>query len=400
MGFLALSLFSYSQQPVHADDWPHWRGPASDGKSTEKSWTSDWSGNGPHILWKASVGTGFSSVSVANGRAYTMGNADDQDTVFCLDAKTGKPLWKQNYPAELGDKYFDGGTTGTPTVNGDHVFTLSRWGDVFCFEADSGNVVWNRNLAKEVGARVPGWGFGGSPTVHENLLVLNVGDAGMALDKSTGRTLWQSANKDPGYSTPLPYQEGGKWRVLLGSAKSYVAVDLQTGAEAWRMKWLTQYGLNAPDPIPENDRVFIASGYGKGGALLKISDQAAPEVIWKSKAMGTQLNTAVLVNGYLYGLSGDAGDTAPLNCVDFATGTEKWSYPNIGTGGLIEAAGKLIVTGSKGELFVFAASPDVPKVLARAQVLGGKCWTAPVLANGRIYCRNSRGDLVCVDVQK
>jgi outer membrane protein assembly factor BamB len=112
------------------------------------------------------------------------------------------------------------------------------------------------------------------------------------------------------------------------------------------------------------------------------------------------LNTVVLVDGYLYGLDGDAGDDAPLKCVEFATGTEKWTHPHIGTGGIIAADGKLIVTGSRGELFVFAVSSAEAKVLAQAQVLGGKCWTAPVLANGFIYCRNSRGDLVCVDVHK
>jgi outer membrane protein assembly factor BamB len=116
--------------------------------------------------------------------------------------------------------------------------------------------------------------------------------------------------------------------------------------------------------------------------------------------LATQLNSSVLVDGFLYGLSGDGGDDAPLKCVEYATGTEKWSYPQIGTGGIIAADGKLIVTGSKGELLVFAANPAETKILARAQILGGKCWTAPVLANGFIYCRNSRGNIVCLDVHK
>ena len=123
-------------------------------------------------------------------------------------------------------------------------------------------------------------------------------------------------------------------------------------------------------------------------------------MVWKSHVLGTQLNTVVLVDGYLYGTSGDGGDDAPLKCVEYATGTEKWAYPKVGTGGTIAADGKLIVTSSKGELLVVAASPDGAKILARAQILGGKCWTAPVLANGMIYCRNSRGDIACVDVHK
>lgn len=355
--------------------------------------------SGPKIAWKASVGIGFSSVSVANGRLYTLGNADEKDTVTCLDAKTGKEIWKHSYPAELGDKFFEGGTTGTPTVDGDRVFSLSRWGDLFCLGAATGKVVWSRNVAKDTGAELPGWGFGGSPTVHENTLLLNVGDTGLALDKATGKTLWQSAPSPGGYTTPLPIQVDGKWLALLGSAKGYLAVDLQTGKEQWRMKWLTEYGVNAADPIPAGPgQVFISSGYGKGSALLKLTGQPEPEVVWKSGVLKTQLNTAVLIDGYLYGLNGDAGDTAQLKCVELATGTEKWAQPRIGTGGLIAADGKLIVTGSKGDLYVFAATPDAPKILAQAKVLDGKCWTAPVLANGFIYCRSSKGELVAVDV--
>lgn len=329
-----------------------------------------------------------------------MGHADEQDTVFCLDAKSGKEIWKHGYPAELGDKFFEGGTTGTPTVDGDRVFTLSRWGDVFCFQAADGKIIWNRNLPKETGVRVPGWGYAGSPAVHEYVLLLNVGEAGMALDKTTGKTLWQSANRDAGYSTPLPCQERGDWVVLLGSEKSYLAVDSLTGKEKWRMKWLTQFGVNSTDPIPNGDRVFISTGYGKGAALIKPTDQAEPEVIWKNKALATQFSDAVLEDGYLYGLDGDAGDTATLKCVEYTTGNEKWTYPRVGTGGVIAADGKLIVTGSKGELMLFGATPAEPKLLARAQVLGGKCWTAPVLANGFIYCRNSRGEVVCLDVRQ
>lgn len=112
------------------------------------------------------------------------------------------------------------------------------------------------------------------------------------------------------------------------------------------------------------------------------------------------MNPAVLVDGYLYGLDGDAGNKASLKCLEFATGAQEWEQPNIGTGGLIAAAGRLIVLSSTGELIIAAASPAGFQPAARAKVLSGKCWTAPVLANGRIYCRNAAGDVVCLDVRK
>src|SRR5204863_7722662 len=155
----------------------------------------------------------------------------------------------------------------------------------------------------------------------------------------------------------------------------------------------------AADPIIDGDRVFISSGYGKGGALLKPNGGAEPAVLWKNKTLRSQRNAAVLVGGHLYGVDGDTNEKATLKCVDMATGEERWSETAVGSGALMAADGKLIVLGDRGELMVAPASPEGFKPTARAQVLGGKCWTVPVLANGLIWCRNSRGDVVCVDAR-
>jgi outer membrane protein assembly factor BamB len=133
-------------------------------------------------------------------------------------------LWQHSYPAELGDKFFEGGTTGTPTLDGDGLFTLSRWGDLFCFEAASGKIIWSKNVQKETGARIPDWGFTGAPLAHENLLVLNVG-RGLALDR-TGNIIWQSANKAPSTRCPSARRAMAAW---LGNATGYVAVHTACG---------------------------------------------------------------------------------------------------------------------------------------------------------------------------
>jgi outer membrane protein assembly factor BamB len=382
-----------------AKDWPQWRGPNHNGISTETGWLDQWPSSGPTIAWKAQVGLGFSSFVVAGGRAFTVGHAEEKDTVFCFDANTGKVLWKHAYPSELGDKYFDGGTTGTPTIDGERVYWLSRWGDTFCFNAADGKVIWNKNVQTETKARVPDWGFTGAPLVQGDQLILNVGDAGLALDKKTGAILWQSAPKAAGYSTPLPLKSGGDELAVLASAQSYVAVKLKDGKEAWRTRWLTQYDVNAADPIIDGDRAFLSTGYGKGSGLFKLGG-ANPEELWKSKALRTQMNAAVLYKGHLYGVDGDTTEKASLKCLDFATGAEKWKHSGFGSGGLILAEGKLVALSGTGELMIAPASPEAFKPQSRAQVLGGKCWTAPVLADGRIYCRNSRGEVVVVDVRK
>ena len=396
----SLTLLSLLLAPLlaRADDWPHYRGPQRNGSSAEKGWRDVWPASGPVTAWKAKVGLGFSSFVIAQGRVFTLGHAEGKDTVWCFDAASGKVVWQHSYPAELGDKYYEGGTTGTPTIDGDRLYVLSKWGDLFCFEAASGKIVWSKNIQKETGALIPDWGFTGAPLVHENLLVLNVGDAGVALDKNSGKVIWDSADKNCGYSTPLPVQRNGQWIAWMGSGSSYVAVNLRDGKEVSRIRWVTEYGVNASDPIIEGDKIFLCTGYGKGGTLFKLG-AGEPEQSWKTKKLRTQFNTAVLFNGHLFGTDGDTTEKAGLKCLDFATGEEKWAQPGYGSGGVIVADGKLIALSGTGELMIAPATASGFKPTARTQVLGGKCWTAPVLANGQIYCRNGRGDVVVLNVK-
>src|ERR1035441_6564430 len=97
-------------------DWYRWRGPDLNGISKETGWNAQWPAEGPKQLWKAAVGTGFASFSVSQGRVYTMGNANNTDTIFCLDAGTGKVLWQHSYPCPLDAKNFEGGPCATPSV--------------------------------------------------------------------------------------------------------------------------------------------------------------------------------------------------------------------------------------------------------------------------------------------
>lgn len=380
-----------------AGDWPTWRGPTRDGRVEEPRLLKQWPKEGPKVLWKAKVGLGYGAFAVSGNRAYVTGHADEQDTLYALDTRTGAVAWKFSYPAELGDKFFDGGTTGTPVLEEGLVYSLNRWGELICFKAEDGGVKWRTNVVNLVGARVPDWGFGGAPLILGDRLILNVGDAGLALNKRTGAVLWKSEGLSAGYSTPLPVRRGDTTWVLLGSAKAYVAVRVDDGKEAWRIRWLTEYGVNAADPIVDGDKLFLSTGYGKGSAMFEWRE-GEPRQVWKSKVLRSQLNTAVLRDGFLYGVDGDTTEKASLKCVELATGQERWSVPNFGSGGVLLVGDQLLALSGTGELMMSPATPDRFEGNRRAQVLGGKCWTAPVLADGRLFLRNSRGDVVCLSM--
>lgn len=423
-----LTFFFFT--PLHAADWYRWRGPDFNGISKEKDWLTNWPAEGPKQLWKANVGTGFSSVSVSDGHVYTMGNETqagelfdvarsrekaanvegasvippedgkkkNMDTVFCFDAETGKEIWKHSYPCPLDPKYYEGGPSITPTVDGKTVFILSRKGDLFSLNSEDGKVIWTKNLAKELGAEIPTWGFAGSPFVEKNSLLLNVGSHGTVLDKRTGKLVWTSGKSPSGYSTAVPAKFDGKRCAVFAGEKSVFAIAIEDGKKVWEHEWKTMYEVNAADPIIFGDKVFISSGYDHGCALLQIKSGKAT-VIWENKNLRNHFNSSILLNGFLYGFDGNAGPKADFKCVEFETGKIKWSEPKLGAGALMAADGKLIVHTDKGELIIAEATPDSFKPISRAQVTGGRNWTTPVLSNGRIYCRNAKGDLVCLDVK-
>ena len=385
-------------------DWPHWRGPDYNGISKEKNWTTSWPKNGPAQLWKADVGLGFSSVSVANGRLFTMGNSNGEDTVYCLDAIKGNLIWKHSYPCLLDPRFYEGGTLSTPTVDADRVYTISKRGDAFCFDAATGKIHWKKNLIQELGLALPAndqdnwWGFAGSPLVRGELLVLNVASDGTGLNKSDGKVVWSNGKGFAGYSTPVAFKHNGRDLIVLAGADSIVAVTEADGKVVWRYPWKTAYNVNAPDPIVSGDKVFISS-YRHGCALLQMKGNGVQKV-YENRNLNNHLSPGVLIDGFVYGIDGDAGYAGGVTCIEWATGAMKWNEKSIGTGALMAADGKLIIQGAKGELVIAEASPVGFKPIARAQVIGGKCWTPPVLASGRIYCRNSKGDLVCVDVRR
>ena len=395
---LAVGIFLAGS--THASDWPNWRGPNRDGVSTEKGLSFDWPKTGPKILWTAGVGTGFSSVAIADGRLFTMGNEDDADVVRCLDAASGKPIWSHNYECPLDPNLFEGGPTSTPTVDGDRVYTISRLGHVYCLDAASGKSVWSRILTEDTEIPAPGWGYAGSPVVHGKMLLLNVGEAGMALDKMTGKTIWASEPEESGYTTPVVLKRAGKELAIFSSGKYFSAVDLSSGETLWSHRWLTRYGMNACDPIAHNGHVFITSGYGKGATLLKHAPEE-PEEIWKAKVLRSQLSAPIRIGDFVYGIDGDENAREPaLKCIEFMTCKEVWADTSVGFGSLIATDGKLIILTATGELFVGRASAKGWKQFARAKVLEGKCWTPPALANGRLYCRNADGELVCLNLRK
>ncbi|MEW6071868.1 MAG: PQQ-binding-like beta-propeller repeat protein [Planctomycetota bacterium] len=373
--------------PTAPDGWPWWRGPDHDGVSKETGWSVD-----GVPLWERNVGLGYSTVSVHDGRLYTTGHDPEkqQDTLVCLDARSGEVVWGFSFPAKTWNMGHGGGSLSTPSVDGDVVFASHREGDLYCLDAKTGAVRWQHQLCTELDLKPPTWGFAASPLVFDDMVVMNAGVV-LAFDKA-GKPLWKSARSfGHAYSTPAPFEWDGRSLLAVFCGSGLVVVDRAKGEEIAAYEWKTKYDINAATPVVVGNRIFISSGYNHGCAMLELGAQKLTS-LWESKAMRNQMSGCVLYEDHLYGL-----DEQELKCLDL-TGKEVWTRTGFGKGCLLLAGGRLLVMSGEGELVIATATPGGYEELSRRKVLdGGVFWTTPVLASGLIYCRNSKGDLVCLD---
>ncbi|MFN7934983.1 MAG: PQQ-binding-like beta-propeller repeat protein [Bryobacteraceae bacterium] len=386
---------------LSAADWPCFRGPNHNGISTE---AIAWPKGGPKLLWKINVGIGHSAITVAGDRAYTMGNANETDTIYALDVATGKTIWKHSYPCneKVGIRDYDG-PFATPSVSGGVVYTLSRKGDVFALDAKTGKLIWSRNIVQEDGVKTPRFGgLAGSPLVLGGKIYLNASSGGMALDARTGKTLWKSGDGSGAYATPVPFPIGQKMHLAIHSTRELTIVDAADGKERWSTPRRQPIGVNAPDPVIDGTKVFVTAGRAFGGALFDITGDTKP--LWEQEGLSSHWHTSVLLNGYLYGPNGNNSEGAgasptSLRCLDWKTGKIQWSEPKLGFNGLIAVGGKLLILTETGDLVLAEASPSGYQELGSAHVIEGRAFTAPVFASGQAFLRNTKGDVVSVDLR-
>jgi len=383
---------------VHAADWPRFLNSDVDGRSAESVPTT-WPASGPKTLWKTNVGKGFASIAVADGRAFTLGHRDGKETVYCFDAKTGKVIWSHRYDCPLLPNLHEGGPSATPTVDGDRVYTLSKNGDLYCFNVPDGKVLWKTDLKSDLSMKTPEWGFAASPLILGDAMILQAGHT-VAYDKATGRIRWKSEHAKPAYGSAVSMQLQDGVGIVVLNTDGLAIYDATDGRTIATTPWQTRFSTNGTTPIVVGNEIFVSTGYGKGCGLFRF-DGSSLQNVYTNNDMANHMANCVLIDGHLFGYNGNAhprSTRVEVVCMEWSTGRVKWAERGLGCGTIIAAGKTLVLLSDVGELVLAPATSTGFKPTARAKVLGGKCWTPPALSNGRVYCRNAAGDVVCVQV--
>lgn len=412
---LALSLLLPAA--LCAAEWPQYRGVLGNGTTTEKI-TKPWKTAPPRQIWKSPSEGGFASFSVGGGLAFTLAlkeiDGAKQEALVALDAKTGKEKWSA--PLNFA-KYDGGGDAGeadnkggdgprsTPTIIGNRVYAMSSQLSLRCFDTANGKVVWTRDLLQEHNGRNVKWQNAMSPLLEGGLLYVGGGGQGeslLAVDPKDGKVVWKAFDENITHSTPVAATILGQRQVIYFVQSGLLSVEPKTGKELWRYKFDFRVST-AATPVVFEDIVYCSAGYGVGAGAVKIAKQGdnftATEIyrFRGDKPLANHWSTPVVKDGYLYGMfQFKEYGKGPVKCVDIRTGDVKWEQEGFGPGHVILAGDQVLALSDKGELVLLAADPAGYKELARADVLDGKCWTTPILSDGRIYARSTK-EAVCVD---
>lgn len=423
---------SNSSQPGNFGDWPRFLGPNSDGKSPEQGIATAWPEDGPPIVFQLALGEGYPTVAVSDGKLYVFDRVENKARLRCCNSRTGKELWKFTYTTDYRDLYgYDGGPRCQPIVDGERIHIYGVEGILHCLNTD-GELIWKRDINDEYDVVQNFFGVGSCPFVYEDLLIVMVGGADeasqrlppgaldrvrgngsglVAFDKNTGEEKWRLSDELASYSSPVVQEIGGQPLGLAFTRGGLLGFEPSAGKQKFFFPWRSSKleSANASNPVVVDNKVFLSETYGPGSALLEIED-GDYEVVWKDdprsreKAMQTHWNTAVHVDGYLYGSSGRHRGDAELRCIELATGRLQWSQPGLTRSSLLYVDGHFVCLSEDGMLRLLEATPNEYRELAAvrlrdpesgAPLLEYPAWAAPVLSHGLLYVRG-RDRLVCL----
>ena len=410
-------------------DWPQFRGPKSDGISNEKGLLKEWPKAGPPLLWntktvnpKESVGIGLSSMSIAGGKLYTMGDflavkgkdAKGDEFVLCYDADTGKELWR----TKVGPAFRNGNGNGprcTPTIDAGKLYVLTPFGLLVCMTAEEGSILWEKDLKKEFGGKMmSGWGYSESPLIDGDKVVVTPGGknaAVVALDKGTGAKIWTCEipkDSGAGYASIAKAEVGGipMYITFLAKDPGLIGVNAKTGKFLWNNTKVANGTANAPTALVHGDYVFASSGYGTGAALLKLSPDdkggidAKEEYFLAGNKLQNHHGGMVMLGDYIYGGHGNNGGK-PF-CLEWKTGKMAWG-PEDGVGkgsaAVLYADGNLYFRYQGGTLALIEAAPDKMHVKGSFELnIAPQNWAHLVIWHGKLYVRGE-DQIRCYDVK-
>jgi outer membrane protein assembly factor BamB len=403
--FLSAVIILAAGVHAAAQDWPQHLGPERNGIYKGAALAESWGAQGPRVVWRKTVGQGFSGPVVAQGRVILFHRVANEEVVEALDARTGAPQWRYAYATTYRDDFgFDEGPRAVPVVASGVVYTFGAEGQLHALDLAKGTRLWSEDTMRRFKVPKGFFGAAGSPLVEDGRVVANVGGPGagiVAFDAKSGKVLWTATNDQASYSSPAGATMSGRRLAVFLTRAGLLGLDPATGTIEFQRPWRARMAasVNAATPLVIGDLIFVSAQYGPGAAVLRLQGKMLTELWASDDVMSNHYATSVHHDGHLYGYHGRQEFNPSFRAVDLRTGAVRWSEDRFRAGSVILAGNRLVILRETGELILAVASPDRFQPLARAQILPATVRAYPALADGHLFARNEN-TLVCLDLRK
>jgi len=412
---LAAAIAASAIVVTAASDWPEWRGPSRDGRSSEINLPAKWSPKGENLAWRIPIGSRSSPVVFGN-RLYLNSPVGDlantQERLAAIDAETGKVVWEKRFSQYLSDVPQHRASWASPAVDPEtgniYVFTVAA--QLICVAPD-GKIVWDRSLPDEYGAVTTHGGRTTSPIVEGDKVILNAlvlawgdlnrtGNRYFAFDKKTGQTVWiaspQARHYDTNYSTPIVANIDGTRALIVGGTDGvYHALKVNTGEKIWSIEVSKRAILNSA--LFRDNVAYITHGeenmdtteMGMIAAVdaTKSGTLAVDAFKWRTRGFLPSFASPVMDDQRLYTID----NSAIVGAFDLKTGARLWekSLGTLQKGSPLLADGKLYVGTENGKFYILRPSATGVEVLDE-DLLGTEqtpepIIASPIVADGRVY---------------
>lgn len=427
---------------AYGDDWPQWMGTQRDNRWRETGLLKQFPDGGPPVVWRTPVAGGYAGPAVAGPHVFvtdyvTKDQVKDEnfdrktltgiERVWCLDRKTGEPVWTHSYPVKY-DISYPAGPRCTPLVDDTRVYTLGAEGHLHCFDKDTGRVLWQLHLPTEYNTKTPLWGYAGHPLVDDDRLICVAGGEGshaVALNKFNGQEIWRAlTSSQQGYVPPLIIEASGVRQLILLHPDAMESVSPTDGSIFWRIPYKADYGSIIMTPVHVGNRIY-AGGFNNRNLMVQLNEKSpAAEAVWQDeqKTALSAVNVQPFVeDGIMYGFD----QSGWMHAVDFKPGKRLWeSTASIDGGRPGKSATAFIIKqvppdgadpnqdrfwmfNERGELLIAKLTPEGFQEIDRAAVIKptnsayGRevVWSAPAWSDGHVFLRNDQ-ECICVDLRQ
>jgi len=393
--------------PAASLPWTQWGGPNRNFQTQATGIKDRWPVTGPRIVWKRTLGEGYSSPAVENGVLYTIYGKPKQEVVVAANAETGGTIWEQAAPMTfVSDASLEqgNGPYSTPLIVGDRLFTTGVAGRLQCLDKKSGKVLWTQELLQTHRGSVMMYGYAASPIAFRDTVIVPVGGRGravMAFKQADGAVAWSKNDFGNVYSSPLLINVGGLDELAILMNGAMIAVNPLNGDLQWQVPFKADYAIAVATPVwgPDN-LLFISSEYNAGSKVIELArngSQTTAKELWSSNRLRLHHGNAMRIGDAVYFSSGGKGSQAILSAVEVRTGKILWQQRSIEKATFVWADNKLITLDEDGNLMIAHPSPEGFQIAAKAQLLSRLAWTPPVLVGTRLYLRDRR-TMMAVDL--